>query len=56
MYSPADGYVTLLGLTNLKLVYELPSFGWWSIAFDLEKNQNHYQKCTHPPPWPWPWP
>ena len=42
MYSPAavdvamtvTMTVTVLGLTNLKLVYELPSFGWWSIAFD----------------------
>ena len=34
MYSLVDGYVTLLGLTNLKLVYELPSGRWRTIAFD----------------------
>ena len=34
MYSPADGYVTLLGLTNLKLVCELPSGRWCTIVFD----------------------
>ena len=26
--------VVVMGLTNLKLVYKLPSFSWWSIAFD----------------------
>ena len=26
--------VVVMGLTNLKLVYKLPSFRWWSIAFD----------------------
>ena len=34
MYSHEDGYVTLLGLTNLKLGYELPSGRWCTIAFD----------------------
>ena len=34
MYSPADGYETLLGLTNFELVYELPSGRWCTIAFD----------------------
>ena len=34
MYSPAYGCMTLLGLTNLELVYELPSGRWRTIAFD----------------------
>ena len=42
MYSPAavdvamtvTMTVTVLGLTNLKIVYELPSGRWSTIAFD----------------------